>query len=136
MDDYGYGCDSGTTYSYVSFSSVLSSNVSEYLCLMPKYTKHFVVEYRIPINVDGVDTVQEAVSRARKIIDRQYGVSPDHWFARVFEYDEDHENVGPAKEYFYNPNSAVPREITKNLGYHQDLVEKGIDPTKEVEDED
>lgn len=102
---------------------------------MPKYNKHFVVEYRIPINVDGVDTVQEAVSRAKKIIDRQYGISPDHWFARIFEYDDGHENVGPAKEYFYNPNSAMHREITKNIGYHQDMVEKGIDPTKELEDE-
>jgi len=98
---------------------------------MPKYRKHFVVEYRIPIDVDDVDTVQEAVTRAKRIIDRQFGISPDHWFARVFEYDSDHENIGPAKEYFYNPNSAVPREITKNIGYHKDMIEKGIDPTKE-----
>lgn len=103
---------------------------------MPKYKKHFVVEYRIPIDVDDVDTVQEAMSRAKRIIERQHGIAPDHWFARIFEYDDNHENPGPAKEYFYNPNSAVPREITKNIGYHKDMVEKGIDPTKTEEEDD
>lgn len=97
--------------------------------IMPKYKKYFIVEYRIPIEVEDVDTVQEAVSRAKKIIDRNFGVSPDNWNARVFEYSDSHSVVGPAHEYFYNPNSTVPREITKNIGYHSDMIKKGIDPS-------
>jgi hypothetical protein len=99
---------------------------------MPKYTKFYVVEYRIPIEVRDVDSVQEAVSRARKIIQRTYDISPDPWFARIFEYSDDYDNVGPIKEFFYNPNSSTPREIMKNLAYHRELIEKGIDPTKDI----
>lgn len=102
---------------------------------MPKYNKYYIVEYRIPVTIDDVDTVTEAVSRARKIIQRLHGISPDPWFARIFEYSDDYENVGHVKEYFYNPNSSSAREIMKNLAYHQELIEKGIDPTKELEDE-
>jgi hypothetical protein len=98
---------------------------------MPKYQNYFIVEYRIPIRVDDVATVAEAVSRAKKIIERQHGVSPDNWFARIFEYSIENDDPGVFKEYFYNPNSSSHREITKNIGYHKDMVEKGIDPTKE-----
>ena len=112
--------------------------------LVPKYKKYFIVEYRIPIQVDDIDTIHEATSRAKKIFNRLFGISPDNWFARVFEYSSEQEEPGPMKEYFYNPNSTSFREITKNIGYHQDLVDRGVDPTsigdpeklvKELEDD-
>lgn len=73
--------------------------------IVPKYKKYFIVEYRIPIQVDDIDTVHEAASRAKKIFNRLFGISPDNWFARVFEYSSEQEEPGPMKEYFYNPNS-------------------------------
>jgi len=103
---------------------------------MPKYKKYFVVEYRIPIVVDEADNAQSAVSIAKRICERQHGFAPDNWFARIFEYDSGADMNGPATEYFYNPNSSNVRDIEKNIGYHNDMVEKGIDPTKEINDED
>jgi hypothetical protein len=103
---------------------------------MPKYNKYFVIEYRLPIQVDDVSSIPEAVSRAKRIVENRFGFAPDNWNARVFEYDPEADVVGHVKEYFYNPHSASFREITKNLEYHKDMVEKGIDPSKIEGDED
>lgn len=102
---------------------------------MPKYKKYYVVEYRIPIVVEDSDSIQSAVSMAKRICERQHGIAPDNWYARVFEYDSGSDDTGPVKEYFYNPNSSSAREIEKNIGYHNDLVEKGIDPTKDLDND-
>lgn len=40
---------------------------------------------------------------------------------------------GPVKEYFYNPHSSNYREIEINIGYHNDMIAKGIDPLDPVE---
>jgi hypothetical protein len=135
LDDWANRCGSSTTYLGCINRSLWYGYAGGSVLLMPKYQKYFIVEYRIPIKIEDVETVAEAVSRAKKIIDRQHGISPDNWFARIFEYSIESEDGGPAVEYFYNPNSTSFREITKNIGYHNDMVEKGIDPTKEEDDE-
>ena len=53
---------------------------------MPKFGNYFVVEFRFPIKVDDVNTVQEAVSRAKQSCESQFNIKPENWNARVFEY--------------------------------------------------
>lgn len=95
---------------------------------MPKHNEYFIVEYRIPIKIDSVTSVQEAVSLASQIVQNQYGFKPENWNARVFQYSTDSNVPGYVKEFFYNPNSATFREITKNIAYHNDLVKNGEMP--------
>jgi hypothetical protein len=95
---------------------------------MPKFGDYFVVEYRIPIKVEGVSTIYEAMSRASKIFQKQHGMKPDNWYARVFKYQTGEKEIGHVEEYFYNPYSSTYREITKNLDYHRMLIEKGLVP--------
>ena len=95
---------------------------------MPKFDNYFIVEYRIPIRIDDSSSVHEAISKASRICQRQHGFKPDNWYARIFEYTTGEEVVGPFKEYFYNPYSATYREITKNHGYHNDMIRDGITP--------
>lgn len=93
---------------------------------MPKFNKYFVVEFRYPIKVDNVSSVQEAVSLAAQICEKELGVKPKNWFSRIFEYSTEKNEEGHVKEYFYNPNSSSYREITKNILYFNELVEKGL----------
>jgi hypothetical protein len=95
---------------------------------MPKFDKYFVVEYRIPIKVDDVTSIQEALSKSSRICQRQHGFKPDNWYSRIFEYSTGLNEPGVFREYFYNPYSSTYREITKNHGYHNDLVKAGITP--------
>lgn len=95
---------------------------------MPKHREYFIVEYRFPIRIDSVSSVQEAVSMASQAFQNQHGFKPDNWSARIFQYSTDSNATGYVKEFFYNPNSATYREITKNVAYHADLIAKGILP--------
>lgn len=95
---------------------------------MPKYEKYYIVEYRYAIRVDDVTNIQQAVSRASRICEHTHGFKPENWYARIFEYGSSQKEVGHVKEYFYNPNSAAYREIMKNISYHQELIERGVDP--------
>lgn len=95
---------------------------------MPKYGNYFVVEFRFPIQVDTVNTIQEALSIAGQICENQHGFKPDNWYARIFEYTTGSEEIGHVREYFYNPHSATHREITKNIEYFNELVHKGLSP--------
>jgi len=100
---------------------------------MPKFNNYYIVEYRYAIRVDDVGTVTEAVSIANRICERQMGFKPDNWHARIFEYSIDSKEPGVFKEFFFNPYSASVREITKNIGYHNDLVSKGEMPPDIIE---
>ena len=93
---------------------------------MPKFNKYFVVEFRYPIKVDNVNSVQEAVSMAAQICEKEFGFKPRNWNSRIFEYSTEKNEEGHIKEYFYNPNSSTYREITKNILYFNELVEKGL----------
>jgi hypothetical protein len=110
--------------------------------LMPKYKNYYIVEYRLPIVVDDINSVQEATTRAKRICENRFGFNPDNWYARIFEYSIENDGQGPVKEYFYNPHSSTYREIQSNISYHNDLVSRGIDPfdisqldPKDLEDE-
>ena len=95
---------------------------------MPKYGNYFVVEFRFPIQVDTVNSVQEALSIAGQICENQHGFKPDNWYARIFEYTTGDSAIGHVNEYFYNPHSATYRETKKNVEYFADLVHKGLSP--------
>ncbi len=95
---------------------------------MPKHNEYFIVEYRFPIKIDSVNNVQEAVSMAGQVFKNQFGFKPENWNARIFQYSTDSNSPGYVREFFYNPNSATSREITKNIAYHKDLVLKGLTP--------
>jgi hypothetical protein len=103
---------------------------------LPKHKEYFIVEYRFPIKIDSVNSVQEAMSMASQAFQNQYGFKPDNWNARIFQYSTDSNNPGYVKEFFYNPNSATSREIKKNIAYHEDLVAKGITPEDIGSEED
>jgi metal-dependent HD superfamily phosphatase/phosphodiesterase len=69
------------------------------------------------------------LSIAGQICRDQHGFKPDNWYARIFEYSTaESETTGHIKEYFYNPHSATHREITKNIEYFSQLIEKGLSP--------
>ena len=100
---------------------------------MPKFDSYYIVEYRYAIRIDDTATVMEAMSKANRICERQHGFKPDNWYARIFEYSVGEKVIGHVKEYFYNPNSATSREITKNIGHHNDLVSRGEVPADILE---
>lgn len=95
---------------------------------MPKYDQYYIVEFRVPIKVESVGSVQEAISRAHKICQNQHGFKLDNWFARIFEYSTSDNTAGHVKEYFYNPHSVTYRELTKNIAYFTELAKNGILP--------
>jgi hypothetical protein len=98
---------------------------------MPKFGEYYIVEFRIPIKVDSVNSVQEAVSRAGQMCENQFGFKPNNWYARIFQYVTGVREIGHVKEFFYNPNSSTYREITKNISYFNELVHKGLSPDSE-----
>lgn len=103
---------------------------------MPKFDGYYVIEFRMPIRIDDSNSVQEALSKANRICQHQYGFKPENWYARIFEYTTGEDVAGPFKEYFYNPYSATYREITKNIGYHNDLIKAGINPEDSFNDKE
>jgi hypothetical protein len=116
--------DSFTSY-HDYWNTIRNWNVRSFNSIMPKHNEYFIVEYRFPIKIESVKSVQEAMSMASQVFQNQYGFKPDNWNARVFQYSTDSNVSGYVKEFFYNPNSATHREITKNISYHADLIEKG-----------
>lgn len=100
---------------------------------MPKYEKYYIVEFRFPIKIDEADSVGHAVSKASRMCERIHGFKPDNWFARIFEYETGENKPGLSREYFYNPNNSSHREISKNIGYHKDMIDRGISP-EDVDD--
>lgn len=113
-------CDDCIAISINSYSSL------HYLLIMPRFDQYYIVEFRMPIKVDSISTVQEALSRAKQVCENQFGFKPENWNARIFEYSTGINEVGHVKEYFYNPNSSNFREIQKNIAYFNDLVEKSM----------
>lgn len=93
---------------------------------MPKFDQYYIVEFRLPIKVDSINSVQEAVSRAKQMCENEFGFKPDNWNARIFEYSTGQNKIGHLKEYFYNPNSSNYRELTKNIEYFNDIIQKGM----------
>jgi hypothetical protein len=93
---------------------------------------YWVVEYRFPIQVEQALTPKEAQLLASSKFEKEYGFKPSGWFARVFEYGPSVDEVGPLKEYFFNPSGASYRELDKNDDSHGRKVhEKVVDAKDE-----
>jgi len=74
---------------------------------------YYVVEYRLPVQVNKAASPSDAAAKAAKEIEKRFKFTPSAWFARVFKYDS--ENVGPVAEYFASPGGTKFRDVTKNI---------------------
>jgi len=86
--------------------------------------KYWIVEFRFPIEITKADGVDDAARIASRMMENQFGFSPQNWFARVFEYDPTITVDGPLSEWFYNPQGSKSFEIAHHEGY--DLHETPI----------
>ena len=77
---------------------------------------YYVVEYRLPVDVGEAETPELALSQAKAAIEKELGIQLSNWHARVFEYVEDGDVTGPAREYFSNPPGTLLFELHKNIG--------------------
>lgn len=84
---------------------------------------YYVVEFRLPFQIDDASSPAEAAAKARRILERDSGLDVSSWFTRVFEYSDDYENVGPVAEYFCNPSGTHFRKIDQNVESHERMVE-------------
>lgn len=101
-------------------------------------TKYFVVEARLPIQINDADSIADAAQKAARRIKFEYGVDVSNWFLRVFVYGGDDENaIGPQETWFSNPTGTKFRQIDTNISTHQEMFEKGMTPDgPSVKDED
>lgn len=91
--------------------------------------KYWVVEARLPIQINDADTAEEAARKAAKQIEFQHGISISNWFLRVFEYGGEKDEVGVVREWFSNPAGTKFRDIEGNVEVHQSLYEEGKTPS-------
>ncbi len=82
----------------------------------------------MPIEITEAATVEEAARRAKKIMERETGVSFSSWYTRVFEYGEGKENIGVVKEYFANPSGTTFYQVDANHEKHDRMVSEGKNP--------
>lgn len=91
--------------------------------------KYWVVEARLPVQINDAASPEEAARKAAKQIQYQHGIDISNWFLRVFEYGgDDNDQVGVVKEHFSNPAGTKYREIEQNVQKHQELFEQGKTP--------
>jgi hypothetical protein len=95
--------------------------------------KYYVVEARLPIQIDEAVSPEEAARKAARLIEREYGVNISNWYLRIFEYGGGLEDVGVTAEYFSNPSGSKFRVIDGNITKHNEMVEKGITPNDQEE---
>jgi hypothetical protein len=82
--------------------------------------RYHIVEYRMPYEIHEALSVDDAVFKANKIFEQEFGFIPSAWFARVFVYENDEEIVGPTEEWFYNPQGVKARKIDANYVEHEE----------------
>ncbi len=73
--------------------------------------KYFVIEYRFPFQV-VTDDLDEAMTKAGEGFKETFGIVPEKWHARVFEYGGE-DQVGPI-ESFFNPAGNLVFQKDKN----------------------
>lgn len=91
---------------------------------MENNKSYFVVEFRLPITITDQDNAKDAAIAAAKICEKQYGIHPSSWFARVFEYGDINEGVGVVAEYFANPTGTNFRKVDGNVSKHEEIIQK------------
>jgi len=89
--------------------------------------KYYVVEFRIPFEVTNANSPKDAAAKARRIFERDTGLDVSNWFTRVFQYSDEHGDVGPIGEWFANPSGTEFRKVDKNIDEHERLAEDGSD---------
>lgn len=87
--------------------------------------KYWIVEYRLPIQIDDASDANEAAEKASRILYNETGVEVSNWFARVFEYGGDVEDIGIQAEWFFNPTGVAARVWDQNHAEHDEIV-KGM----------
>jgi hypothetical protein len=89
--------------------------------------KYFVVEFRLPFEVLEANSPKDAAAKARRIFERDSGLDVSNWFTRVFQYSDEHGEVGPIKEWFANPSGSEFREVDQNIVEHDKRSKDGND---------
>lgn len=87
------------------------------------HPKYYVVEFRFPLKIEEAKNEKDAAEQAAKLCEEKFGIKPDLWYTRVFQYSDD-EGIGIEAEYFCNPQGTHFRKIDKNLEKHEKLLEK------------
>lgn len=87
--------------------------------------RYFIVEFRLPVEVQEAPSVEEAARKARRQLENDTGINVSNWYTRVFEYAEGPDNVGPIAEFFANPPGIVFRQVDQNINHHEELIKEG-----------
>lgn len=77
---------------------------------------YFIVEYRLPLTVSEAKNAEDAALSAKKKLEAETGILLSNWYARVFEYSESGDSVGPVNSYFFGPSGKKARKIDQNIG--------------------
>lgn len=83
--------------------------------------KFWIVEFRFPQLISEAASADEAASKAARQFEKEYGVNPSKWFARVFKYGKD--AVGPVEEHFFNPAGIRSYVKDKNYDEHKEIID-------------
>jgi len=97
--------------------------------------RYYVVEARLPIQINEALSVEEAARKAARIIERDYGVNVSNWFFRVFVYGDSDGKLGPVEEWFANPSGSKFRQREQNHELHFEMIEKNETPNGKEEKE-
>ena len=82
---------------------------------------YYIVEARLPVQINDAVSPEEAARKAARIIENQYNVNISNWYLRVFEYGAG-EETGPTAEYFSNPAGSKFRKIDANFEKHEEII--------------
>ena len=93
--------------------------------------KYYVIEARLPVQVQDALTPEEAARKGATLIMEEYGVDLSNWFIRVFEYGGERDHTGIVTEWFSNPAGTKFRDKDQNIEIQLEMVQ-----TQESENED
>lgn len=91
-------------------------------------TKRYVVEARLPIEINSALSPKEAASIAIRYIESTHGIKLTGWELRIFEFSGEPDDLD-CIEYFGNPSGTVFRDKNQNIEVHQNMIE--LDQTPE-----
>jgi len=74
--------------------------------------------------IEDANNAKEAVELAGSEIYKETGVEVSNWFARVFEYGGDLDDIGVQSEWFFNPTGVAERVYDQNHKEHEFIVKK------------
>lgn len=95
------------------------------LAVLMANENYYIVEARLPVQINEALSAEEAARKAARIIENQYGVNLSNWYFRIFEYGAG-EEVGPIAEYFSNPAGSKFRKIDQNILLHEQMINENV----------